>query len=311
MSELRTVRADLIDAGDNGTGHQDRTYFDPVALEELAQSIERHGCMSPPLVRPLPGGRYQLVAGERRTRAMRDVLGFETIAVLVDDLDDATASALMAQENSLRADLSPLEEARGLRARMEHDGLTVEAAGAVFGHNATWASNRLALLALDPVVADMVASGALPLMHAVSLATLSPSSQRAAAKQADTPLRLFRGIVAGLANLDSQTSMFDAGAFQMVQQEWDTQAAQYRAEQEQAAKDREQGDDVRLGDMADVCGWLGINRAALVQRIKRGAFPQPTRYFGQSPAWRKSTVLEYRVEHLAKVTRMKKKPVPA
>jgi len=100
-------------------GGQDRERFDPVELASLAASIERDGCLSPPHVRDDGAGGWEIILGERRVRAMRDVLGWETIPVEIDTVDDETAARRMLVENVNRSDLDPIAEARAFRQQME------------------------------------------------------------------------------------------------------------------------------------------------------------------------------------------------
>ena len=96
---------------------QPRKQFDEAALADLAASIEQHGVLQPLLVRPLPGGGYQLVAGERRWRASR-MAGLTEVPVIVREMTDREASELALIENLQRQDLNPMEEALGYRTVM-------------------------------------------------------------------------------------------------------------------------------------------------------------------------------------------------
>ena len=121
MTDLRTVQAALIVRGDN-----DRKHFDAEALAELAGSIERDGLAQPITVRPVATG-LEIVAGERRFRAMTEVLGWTLIPAIVRELDDRAASAIMLAENLSRVDLDPVAEAEAYASRMEALDLTVGA----------------------------------------------------------------------------------------------------------------------------------------------------------------------------------------
>lgn len=92
---------------------QPRRYFDPTALQELVASIKQHGILQPLLVRPLPKGGYELVAGERRYRAATEA-GLSSVPVVVKELDDESAWAISLIENLQREDLNPLEETEGI-----------------------------------------------------------------------------------------------------------------------------------------------------------------------------------------------------
>jgi ParB family chromosome partitioning protein len=93
--------------------HQPRQYFDPQALQELVSSIKQHGILQPLLVRPVAGGKYELVAGERRYRAATEV-GLENVPVVVRELSDDQAFQLALIENLQREDLNPVEETEGI-----------------------------------------------------------------------------------------------------------------------------------------------------------------------------------------------------
>jgi ParB family chromosome partitioning protein len=284
-----------IVAGDNGTGHQDRESFDPDALCGLAASIERDGLASPPLVRPAPGraGTFELIAGERRVRAMRDVLGWEKIPCLVRDLSDAAARALMFAENDARADLALSEQARAIAARRRPDQ-SVAAIAAELGHTERWAANRLALLKLDAPVLALVDSGQLPLLRGVMLADLPAAAQRAAVAAAgDASGDVFSRLVGELAATANQAAMFDAGAYELTQQQWDTAAGAY-VEGEQAEISASERDGELLG-VQEIAAATGRTVAAIWQAKKRGRiggrpFPAPDQIISSTPIWRRGTL---------------------
>ncbi len=93
--------------------HQPRRYFDPQALKELVESVKQHGILQPLLVRPLGGGKYELVAGERRLRAGQEAL-LEVAPVVVRELSNDQAFQLALIENLQREDLNPVEETEGI-----------------------------------------------------------------------------------------------------------------------------------------------------------------------------------------------------
>ena len=94
---------------------QPRKDFDDTALAELADSIREHGVLQPLLVRPIQGGRYQIIEGERRWRASR-MAGLSELPVIIKELDDVSAMEIALIENLQRSDLNIMEEALGLRA---------------------------------------------------------------------------------------------------------------------------------------------------------------------------------------------------
>ncbi|MBX6365204.1 MAG: ParB/RepB/Spo0J family partition protein [Gemmatimonadetes bacterium] len=140
---LREIDPERIDP----SPFQPRVTFRAGELEELAASIRTHGLQQPVLVRPRPGGRYELLAGERRWRAVRH-LGAPTILARVRDVDDTTAAAIGAAENLHRTDLSAWEEARAvqlLRDARARTGLPLaqEQLAEAVGKSAAWVNQRL------------------------------------------------------------------------------------------------------------------------------------------------------------------------
>ena len=155
--------------------NQPRKYFDDEALSELAASIEKHGVIQPLLVRPLPGGTYQLVAGERRWRASR-MAGLTEAPVVIKELSDADASALALIENLQREDLDPIEEAEGYKYLMETYGVTQEEAAQRVGKSRSAVANLMRLLALPKDVLELVRSKTLSAGHARTLLPLEDAA---------------------------------------------------------------------------------------------------------------------------------------
>ncbi len=139
---------------------QPRKAFDDEALADLSASIAQHGVLQPLLVRPMPDGSYQLVAGERRWRASR-MAGLTEVPVVVRDMNEQEAAELALIENLQREDLNPMEEALGYQTLMESYHMTQEQAAQVVNKSRPAVANALRLLALPREVADMVAAGAL------------------------------------------------------------------------------------------------------------------------------------------------------
>ena len=104
---------------------QPRKRFEDTGMDELISSIREHGIIQPLTVRPLGGGYYQIIAGERRWRAAREV-GLDKVPVKVMEADDRTAMVLALVENLQREDLNPMEEARGYETLMKEYGFTQE-----------------------------------------------------------------------------------------------------------------------------------------------------------------------------------------
>lgn len=147
---------------------QPRKEFDDAALAELADSIAQHGVLQPLLVRPLIGGGYQLVAGERRWRASR-MAGLTEVPVVVRQMSDQEMMELALIENLQREDLSPMEEAEGYRTLMESYSLTQEEVAQIVGKSRPAVANSLRLLALPNEIGEMVRSGELSAGHARAL----------------------------------------------------------------------------------------------------------------------------------------------
>ena len=126
---------------------QPRHDFDETALAELADSIREHGVLQPLLVRPMPNGKYQIVAGERRWRASR-MAGLTELPVIIRDLDEAAAMEVALIENLQRSDLNPMEEAMGYQELMQQHGYTQEQVAKRVGKSRPAVANALRLLAL-------------------------------------------------------------------------------------------------------------------------------------------------------------------
>ncbi len=160
--------------------YQPRTHMDEGSLYELAQSIKSQGVMQPILVRPLGGGQYEVIAGERRLRAA-EIAGLSEVPVLVKDVPDENAAVMALIENIQREDLNPLEEAQGLKRLTDEFGLTHEQAAQSVGRSRSAASNLLRLLQLTAPVQQMLIAGDLEMGHARALLPLKAAQQIQAA----------------------------------------------------------------------------------------------------------------------------------
>lgn len=167
------VRLKLMDIEPNRA--QPRKVFDEQALAELADSITQHGIIQPLLVRPLPDGGYQLVAGERRWRAAR-MAGLTEVPVVVRELSEDEAMALALIENLQREDLNPMEEAVGLQTLMESCALSQEEAAEKVGKSRPAVANALRLLKLPEAVSDLVRAGQVSAGHARALLAFEDES---------------------------------------------------------------------------------------------------------------------------------------
>ena len=155
---------------------QPRKHFDEKALAELADSIREHGVIQPLLVRPLPTGGYQLVAGERRWRASR-MAGLSEVPVVISELDDEQVMAIALIENLQREDLNPIEEAMGYRNLMETYGMTQEQVAKKLGKSRPVIANALRLLGLPATVLSMVEAGEVSAGHARALLSLGEEEE--------------------------------------------------------------------------------------------------------------------------------------
>ena len=151
---------------------QPRKIFDDEALSELADSIAQHGIIQPLLVRPLLGGGYQIIAGERRWRAAR-MAGLEEVPVLVKETVESQVMELALVENLQREDLNPIEEAEGLQTLVETYGMTQEEAAKKVGKSRPAVANTMRLLLLPKSVLTMVKENKLTAGHARALLSLS------------------------------------------------------------------------------------------------------------------------------------------
>lgn len=151
---------------------QPRREFDPEQLAELEASLKASGLLQPITVRRR-GDAFELVAGERRFRAATN-LGWTEITAVVRDFDDQTMLVLALVENLQRANLNPIEEARGYRRLLEEFKLTQQQVADSVGKDRTTITNLLRVLSLPEPVQQMVESGTLSVGHARALLALSP-----------------------------------------------------------------------------------------------------------------------------------------
>ncbi|WP_354699739.1 Stage 0 sporulation protein J [Paraconexibacter sp. AEG42_29] len=163
-TELRELAVEVVRPNPD----QPRKQFDAEALQALADSLGERGVLQPVLVRPVEGGTFELVAGERRWRAAQ-LAGLTTLPAIVQDRDDAKTLEDALIENMAREDLNPVEEARAVAALVEELGLTREAVGKKVGRSRVAVSNLLRLLDLPDEVLDALQAGALSEGHGRAL----------------------------------------------------------------------------------------------------------------------------------------------
>lgn len=148
--------------------NQPRKDFDEESLAELADSISQHGVLQPLLVRPIFGGGYQIIAGERRWRAAR-MAGVTTVPAIVRELDDEQVMEIALIENLQREDLTPLEEAFGYQSLMDSYGMTQEEVSKTVGKSRSAVANALRLLKLPEPVRDLIRDGSISAGHGRAL----------------------------------------------------------------------------------------------------------------------------------------------
>jgi ParB family chromosome partitioning protein len=154
---------------------QPRRTFDDVGLDELANSMRKEGLLQPVVVRPLPAGRFELIAGERRWRAAQRA-GIHQIPAVVRDVPDDKLLELALIENLQREELNPIEEAEAYRILVDDLELTQNEVAERVGKQRTTVANALRLLNLPELVKDMVRTRQLSMGHARALLALEDAS---------------------------------------------------------------------------------------------------------------------------------------
>ena len=172
-SSLMEIPIDQIDVNPR----QPRKTFDPGSLDELARSLKATGMIQPVVVRRAPGGRWQLIAGERRWRAAAQA-GLEQIPAVVREATDVESLELALVENLLREDLNPLEEAEAYQRILTEFGWTQEDVAQRVGKDRSTIANSLRLLRLPAVIQDDLRAGRLTMGHARALLSLTDSGQQ-------------------------------------------------------------------------------------------------------------------------------------
>jgi len=162
--------------------YQPRTRMDPEALAELAASIKAQGLMQPILARAIPGGQFEIIAGERRWRASQ-LAGLKEVPVLVRVVEDEAALKMALIENIQRENLNPLEEALGIHRLIQEFEMTHQTAAESVGRSRVAVSNLLRLLNLAKPVQAMLMGGELDMGHARALLALTHARQVDAAHE--------------------------------------------------------------------------------------------------------------------------------
>jgi ParB family chromosome partitioning protein len=170
---LLEIPVDQIDVNPR----QPRKAFDPASLDELARSLRTAGMLQPVVVRREPGGRWQLIAGERRWRAAQRA-GLERIPAVVREATDAESLELALVENLLREDLNPMEEAEAYQQVLTEFGWTQEHLAQRVGKDRSTIANALRLLRLPPAIQQDLRSGRLTMGHARALLSLTEPAEQ-------------------------------------------------------------------------------------------------------------------------------------
>lgn len=150
---------------------QPRKEFDDTALADLAESISKHGLLQPILVRPIIGGGYQIVAGERRYRASR-MAGLTEVPVIIRELSESETMEIALIENLQRENLTPIEEALGYRTLMEEHDFSQDEVSKAVGKSRSAVANALRLLKLPEDILNMVSAGSISAGHARAILSL-------------------------------------------------------------------------------------------------------------------------------------------
>ncbi len=224
-----------------------RKIFDPIKLKELAVSIDQNELAQPITIRPMVicgrcdawvsvtdpacpkcggddwiGDFFEIVAGERRFRAVSYILKRETIPAIIRPLSDRAARDIMLVENTGRIDLNPIEESDAYAEHMEEFGCDESEVAKIAGKSVDLVKRRLALRKLVEEIRLLVAGSHFPIGHAEAITDLDPNRQRIATRifresKNGLPLSAFRSIVSQLAEEQAQDSLFNLESFWVTQ----------------------------------------------------------------------------------------------
>ncbi len=217
---------------------QPRKDFDEAALTELADSIAAHGVLQPLLIRPMAGGRYQIVAGERRWRAAR-MAGIEEVPALIRELSDSETDQLALIENLQREDLNAVETAEGYRRLMNKYGMTQEQLSEAIGKSRSAIANTLRILTLPENILPMVVDGSLSAGHAKAILSAPEEKRVELAKKIAT-----EGL--SVREAEKLASKKDAGTKKQFPKEGFPKDSYYR--EMQAAMTAELGKPVKISE---------------------------------------------------------------
>ena len=276
---MQQVAANLLFSAINA-----RTDFVGSAVESLAMSIGRDGCWpnNLPIVTPRDG-RYMIVAGECRIRAMRDVLAWSEIPCHIEEMTDEQAFERMIVENAARADINPIDEANAMASARDRGWNNVRI-GEFFARSTGTVADRLALVNLGNEATHAVRVGTLSLNFAKLLTTLDDNRQvfalRTLAHADDMTLTRWRTICGELQAAQDQSGFFDLDAFTVED---------YSAAVERSAPVLGANPDDRFGP-EEVADLLGVKRNTLAVWRKRGSLPLPDETISGLPIWKRATL---------------------
>jgi ParB family chromosome partitioning protein len=175
--DLKELPVDLLQPGK----YQPRTDMHQESLQDLANSIKAQGMLQPIVVRRIDGGRYEIIAGERRWRAAQ-LAELHNVPAVIRDVPDEAAIAMALIENIQRENLNPIEEASALQRLIGEFALTHQQAADAVGRSRAAVTNLLRLLSLNPDVRQLLENGDLEMGHARALLTLEGERQSKAAR---------------------------------------------------------------------------------------------------------------------------------
>jgi ParB family chromosome partitioning protein len=170
---VRNIPVDRVEPNPN----QPRLAMDKAGLNDLTASVREHGVLQPILVRPLPNGRYQLIAGERRWRAARGA-GLDVVPALIEDIDDETALEIAVIENLQREDLSPIDESLIYDKMIREHGYSIRKLAQKLGKDKGYLENRLRLADAPPEIRELVSLRKDTLSHAYELLKVEDPKKR-------------------------------------------------------------------------------------------------------------------------------------
>lgn len=157
--------------------YQPRQVFDKTSIQELAETIEQHGLLQPIVLREYEPAKYEIIAGERRFRAIK-LLGWEKAPAIVEKMSDKESASLALIENLQRSQLSSVEEARAYQRLMDLNGLTQSALAKGMGKSQSAVANKLRLLKLIEPVQNAILDGLISERHGRALLGLDKDQQR-------------------------------------------------------------------------------------------------------------------------------------